>query len=174
MGGIALSPAIVDALCSGDGAYEASTAFTVPEMHKLCGEWCVLEHSVAGIPYLERFCAARAPALVAAEARYECRYTFREGLCAKRVTVEGRCAIGEHAATYLYRQALAATWAVLPGGLLRIEPVLGYQASYLDGSPAMVAELPAACESEVLHYRIEGGELCLEAGAEYKRLGRVV
>jgi hypothetical protein len=169
----AFTQAIARALGGGEGGYELSSAFSEPELRKFHGEWEVTEHLVGGQPFLERFRARTARSLRAEGSSYRALYSFKEGLCTKRVFVEGIVDLSGREAEYDYRMAMALAWSIGPGGLLRVRPELGYHCSYLDGEPTAAGEL-AADEREFLEirYRFADEELVLEEDEDVKRLRR--
>jgi hypothetical protein len=168
-----ISPALARALSEGDGGYELSSAFAGPEARRFHGEWEVVEHLVDGEGFLERFRARSARALRAEGASYRATYSFLEGLCAKRVCVDGVVDLPSGEIGFAHRMGVAISWAILPGGYLRVRPELGYQATYLGGEPAAASELQASGTASVIRYSFEGEELLLEEGGDSKRLRRL-
>lgn len=167
-----ISPALARALGSGDGGYELSSAFSGPEQRRFHGDWEVVEHRVEGRPFLEAFRARTVKALVLEAASYRAFYAFKEGLCVKRVSVDGPLDLPEGELAYSYRMGVASSWAILPGGFLRVRPELGYHSSFLGESPAAAGELAAAGEDIIIRYLFEDEDLVLEEGSDVKRLRR--
>jgi len=169
-----ISPALAKALGEGDGEYALSSAFANPALRRFYGEWEVAEHRVNGQSFLDRFRERTVKNLRAEDAAYLARYTFKESLCAKHILVQGTLDLPDGEADYSYRMAVALSWGLLPGGVLRVRPELGYHSSFLDGAPAAAGELNTASSAEILlKYRFEDEDLVLEEGEDYKRLRRL-
>lgn len=169
-----ISPELARMLGEGDGEYALSSAFSGSVLRRFYGEWEVVEHRVDGQAYLERFREHVAKSLRARDAEYLARYTFKENICAKRVMIQGTLELPEGLANYSYRMAMALSWGILPDGVLRVRPELGYHSSYLDGVPTAADELAASADEDLLlSYRFEDGDLVLEEGEDYKRLRRI-
>lgn len=168
-----ISPALARALGSGDGGYELSSAFSGPEQKRFLGDWEVVEHRVEGRPYLEGFRARTIKSLVVSESSYLALYSFKEGICVKRVSIDGPLDLPEGELSYSYRMGVASTWGILPGSFLRVHPELGYHSSFLGESPAASGELSISGEEDlIIRYRFEGADLLLEEGSDVKRLRR--
>jgi hypothetical protein len=169
-----ISPELAKALGEGDGEYTLSSAFANPSLRRFYGEWEVVEHRVNGQSFLYHFRERTAKDLRAEDAAYFARYIFKESLCAKHVLVQGTLDLPDGEADYSYRMAVALSWGLLPGGVLRVRPELGYHSSFLDGAPVAAGELSTASGAEILlKYRFEDEDLILEEGEDYKRLRKL-
>jgi hypothetical protein len=175
---IEMTEAILNALGREDGAggYEVSEAYAAPERRRLQGVWTVVEHRVLGAgceeDYLESFGTRSLKGRSLRDASYDSSYSFSPGICVKHQAVEGRIDLGEGEAAYAWRIGAALAWEVGPCGTLRVRPALAYMATFLDGAPTAMRELPPEAGAFVIHYRFEGEDLVLEEEGERKRLRR--
>lgn len=168
-----LTRAINDMLPEGEGAYEASSAYTEREAKRLIGTWEVAEHISEGQD-IGQVLASRV--IRGRELRnpvYAARYRFSEGVCIKRALLEGRLEEDGESSTCRYRMSSVLSWTVEPGNRLRARVELGYQITELDGRPAAVREAPETTPAIRLEYSFDGPDLELKEGSDRIRLRRV-
>lgn len=165
----------IDSLVSDGrrGGYTLSTATADPLRRKLRGRWRVLDHHLAGEPYLARFASRALKGSQLSEARYDAEYEFRDGICLKRVEISGSVVAGADATEYRYRLRLASTWDFDGPSSLAILPELGYQCTELGGATAAFKDLDEPPDPVSVAFRFEGDALVLEEGDDYKLLERV-
>jgi hypothetical protein len=155
------------------GGYFLSSAAADPLKRRLRGKWRVRDHFQAGEPYLERFAARALKGVRIDGASYLAEYEFREGICLKRVEINGAVAAGDSAAEYRYRLRVASSWDLDGAAALAIRPELGYQCTELGGETAAVKDLDDPVDPVSVSFRFEGDALVLEEGDDVKRLERV-
>ncbi len=152
--------------------YSLSAAAADPLRRRLRGSWTVVEHTVAGEPFLDRYAARALKGGTLAGGEYRSEYEFRDGLCLKLVEIVGVLATEDAEAEYGYRLRVVSSWDLDGADCLAVAPVLGYQMTSLGGQMAAVKELDEAGEAVYVSFRFDGEALVLEEGEDFKRLER--
>jgi hypothetical protein len=164
---------------TGTGDYEFSAVYSGPRKSQITGLWKIAEHTVDGRDYLDVFCAGNFRDVLPVNMTYDATYEFTQNLCIKRVLVCGELNLSDEQADgiartvlYEYRMNMVLSWQLAPL-IIRVQPVIGYQYSSLDGKPAAVKDLPPTDAWLGLSVRFENGCMILEDGTDIKRLVRV-
>lgn len=157
---------------AGRATYSLSAAAADPIRRRLRGSWRVVEHTVGGEPFLDRYAARAVKGGTLLGGEYWCEYEFRDGLCLKLVEIVGILSTEDAEAEYGYRLRVVSSWDLDGADTLAVAPVLGYQYTSLGGLPAAVKELDEPSEPVFVSFRFDGEALVLEEGDDFKRLER--
>ncbi len=158
---------------AGRGGYSLSSAAADPLKRKLRGRWAVVEHVLAGDSWLSKFLSRSLRGVELTGAEYRAEYEFRDGICLKRVEIQGTLPAGDQSAEYRYRLRVASSWDLDGPEFLAIRPELGYQCTELGGEPAAVKDLDDPPDPVSVSFRFDGEALLLEEGDDFKRLVRI-
>jgi hypothetical protein len=154
---------------SGDTGYEYSSSCIIPLARHLQGTWKIIEHTVGGIPYIDRFCAATFKDTVPDNLVYEATYEFQHNLCVKRVSITGMVNLGGTPSSYEYRMS-AVLICEMKRSVLHALPVQGYQITSINGKPVAVKELPPSTDRITISFHFDDEALVLVDGDDRKRL----
>lgn len=149
-------------------SYEYSASYTVPMSRLLLGTWEIIEHTVAEESYLEVFRRNTFRDTEVSQLDYNALYEFREHSCIKRVLISGIL----QGLTYHYRMNMVLDWSA-SGKNLKVNPLIGYQYSCVDGKPAAVQDLSPGREPITITLNFEDDILVLTDGNDIKRLKRI-
>ena len=168
-----MAEAIARSLPADGGGYYLSAATAAPLRRSLKGPWAVVSHEVSGEPYVDRLAVRGYRGYGLKDLEYRAEYHFRDGVCVKRVDIDGLAELPEGGVPYACRQRMALSWDVDGPEHLRVRPELGYQSSCLGGETASLKELEDAGSELVIRFSLEGDELVLDEGDDRKRLRRL-
>ncbi len=167
-----LASSIAASLPAEGGSYEISSMFSERTKRRILGSWEVFEHTVGGIPFLDAFMLKTLRGRELLDPVYSAIYEFKEGLCLKKVLIEGFLEQAEGEIPFRYVLNISLSWELEPEGI-RVRPEMGYQYTSLDDEPAAIRELPRSLQWMRIALSATGDTMQLTEGEDLKKLARV-
>jgi hypothetical protein len=175
-----LASSIAASLPGDGGSYEVSSMFSEKSRRRILGNWEVVEHTVAGEPFLDIFARKTLRGRELLSPAYSAHYSFKEGICVKKICIEGFIARGDAAGDidggrdipFKYVLNIAISWEMEPEGI-RVKPEMGYQYSSLNEEPAAVRELAQSGQWARIAVSVDGDRMEMREGEDYKILARL-